>query len=103
MNLSNILLDIKKVRKELSLTQQQFADKINVPIGRVNAWEMRGSTPKVEDYNAIIKLLEINKIVLLNQEKTTMPTNLKSQIEEKRNLIKMKLKPSYVQRFASLH
>jgi len=47
-------LNIKQVRKDLNLTQQQFADKINVPIGRVNAWEMRGSTPKVQDYNTII-------------------------------------------------
>ena len=57
-------LNIKQVRKDLNLTQQQFADKISVPIGRVNAWEMRGSTPKVQDYNSIIKLLEENQIVL---------------------------------------
>jgi transcriptional regulator with XRE-family HTH domain len=55
-------LDIKKIRRDNNLTQQEFADMIDVPIGRVNSWEMRGNTPKVEDYLKIKQLLETKEI-----------------------------------------
>lgn len=46
-------INIKKLRKDLDLTQEEFADKVGIPRGRVNAWELRGSKPKTDDYNKI--------------------------------------------------
>ncbi|MFA9212954.1 MAG: helix-turn-helix domain-containing protein [Candidatus Methylacidiphilales bacterium] len=51
-------LNIKAIRKQNKLTQQEFADIINVPLPRVNAWEQRGSNPKIKDYKAIENFLK---------------------------------------------
>jgi transcriptional regulator with XRE-family HTH domain len=62
-------LDIKEFRKSKNLTQQAFADMIDVPIGRVNAWEQRGTKPKIDDWSKIKKVFENTTNVIINENK----------------------------------
>ncbi|HRO18517.1 MAG TPA: LexA family transcriptional regulator [Ferruginibacter sp.] len=54
-------IDVKKIRLELGLSQQELADRLDIPKGRINAWEQRGTTPKLEDYKKLTKLINENK------------------------------------------
>lgn len=45
---NNWLMDIKKVRKQYSLNQREFADIIGIPVGTIRNWEQGRST--IPDY-----------------------------------------------------
>lgn len=48
-------LDIKKIREDKGLSQQGMADLTGIPRGRINAWEQRGTIPKVTDLEILQK------------------------------------------------
>lgn len=52
-----MVIDSKKIREELHLSQQELANLTGIPKGRINAWEQRGTTPKVEDYKKLERFL----------------------------------------------
>lgn len=54
-------IDIKKMREELKLTQQELSVKTGIPKGRINAWEQRGSQPKTDDFITLKNFFEDNK------------------------------------------
>ena len=54
-------IDTKKIREEYNLSQQELADKTGIPKGRINAWERRGTIPKMEDYLKIKAFVDSNK------------------------------------------
>jgi transcriptional regulator with XRE-family HTH domain len=49
-------INIKEIRLQKGLSQQQMADLIDVPKDRLAKWEQRNVVPKVEDYEKIKKL-----------------------------------------------
>lgn len=51
-------LDVKKLREEFKLSQQELAEKTGIPKGRINAWEQRGTQPKLADYNVLVSFFE---------------------------------------------
>lgn len=51
--LNHKALNIKELRIEFNLTQQELSDATGIPKGRINAWEQRNSKPKVDDYNTL--------------------------------------------------
>lgn len=77
-------MDVKKLREEKGLSQQQLADLTGIPRGRINAWEQRGTTPKVAD-------MEILKTVFgetyVPSPSTTIPSS--SHIELLERMIKL--------------
>lgn len=48
--------DIKKIRKKLRLTQEQFAEKIGVAFSTVNRWEKNHFKPSKLALKEIVKL-----------------------------------------------
>lgn len=57
---------IKRLRKELKLTQQQFADKIKVKRNTVATYEMGRSVPSDSAIALICKTFHVNEDWLLN-------------------------------------
>jgi transcriptional regulator with XRE-family HTH domain len=53
-------INIKELRVQKGLSQQQMADLIGVPKDRLAKWEQRNIVPKVEDYEKI-KSLDMDK------------------------------------------
>ena len=53
-------LDIKALRKEKNLSQQELADILGVPRGRLNAWEQRGTIPKANDYQKLVDFFSLD-------------------------------------------
>lgn len=51
-------MDVKKLREETGLSQQELANETGIPKGRINAWEQRGNSPKVEDFNILEKFFK---------------------------------------------
>lgn len=68
--------DIKKLREEKGLSQQEIADKTGIPRGRINAWEQRGSMPKVKDLKILQDFFDGYKSVYVNKivDKTLAPS-----------------------------
>lgn len=56
MNFSD---NIKKIRKELNLTQDEFAAKLNLTRQAVGMWESGERTPKLDEIQRIAKALKI--------------------------------------------
>jgi transcriptional regulator with XRE-family HTH domain len=54
-------VNIKKLREELGFSQQELADKTGIPKGRINAWEQRGTKPKLDDFNKLQEFINENK------------------------------------------
>lgn len=55
-------IDIKKIRRKLRLTQEQFAEKIGVAFSTVNRWEKNHFRPSKLALKEIAKLSKgINK------------------------------------------
>ena len=52
--------DIKKIRKELLLTQAEFAEKLGVSFETVNRWENGKHAPTMKAKRKIKKLYECN-------------------------------------------
>lgn len=65
---------IKKLREAAGMTQEELAEKTGIPRGRINAWEQRGSIPKADDYEKVLKA-------------TSIDTNVSVVIKKRRPLI----------------
>lgn len=50
---------IKKIRKELGLTQNELASKLKVTRQALSMWESGERTPKLDDIISIVKILDI--------------------------------------------
>ncbi len=50
-------INVKELRLKKGITQEELAELTGIPRGRINGWEQRGTTPKLEDYRKIIKVL----------------------------------------------
>jgi len=72
------VLDIKKLRESLGISQQDLSDKTGIPKGRINAWEQRGSQPKTEDFLIIKQFFDENNS---SQPYTEKRRNLKNAKE----------------------
>lgn len=53
---------IKRVRKQLDLSQPKFAAKIGVTVGSISQWESNAYKPSYEHYKRIIDLAKENNI-----------------------------------------
>ncbi|MGB3112675.1 MAG: helix-turn-helix transcriptional regulator, partial [Candidatus Omnitrophota bacterium] len=51
--------NLRKIRKEKNLSQQELADKLRVSQSTVGMWESDKRTPKLEEINRIAKALKI--------------------------------------------
>lgn len=61
-------MNIKELRLLLGLSQQDLSDKTAIPRGRINAWEQRGTTPKLEDYRILVDFFNKNGINVTTQK-----------------------------------
>lgn len=93
-------MDVKKLREDMGLSQQELADLTGIPKGRINAWEQRGTTPKVDDFKKLELIFNENKSTHINRKPPQEPpsshiellermlTLLENQIKEKDETIK---------------
>ena len=51
---------IKKIRKDLSLSQEEFSDKIGISIDTIQKWEKGTLTPRISVAEKIANILEIS-------------------------------------------
>lgn len=52
---------IKALRKELKLTQQEFADAINIQRGAVASWEVKRTVPNTPSLSLICREFGVNR------------------------------------------
>ena len=52
---------IKELRKELKLTQQEFADTINIQRGAVASWEVKRTVPNTPSLSLICREFRVNR------------------------------------------
>ena len=64
-----IVLDIKALRKEKNMTQEQFAQKMGVSINAVSKWERGINFPDVSLFKKLCNELNISIEELINGEK----------------------------------
>ncbi len=55
--------DIKTLREKAGLTQAKLSALTGIPQGRIAKWETRGTSPKIEDYEKVIKAISSSTIV----------------------------------------
>ena len=72
---------IKKIRKDLSLTQEEFSDKIGISIDTIQKWEKGTSTPRISVAEKVASALEVSLGYLLGindklSEKQTSSENM---------------------------
>ncbi|NQT23450.1 MAG: response regulator [Candidatus Omnitrophica bacterium] len=60
--------NLKKVRREKSLSQQQLADKLGVAQSTIGMWEAGARTPKLEELNRLATALKITIGRLIGQK-----------------------------------
>ena len=80
--------NIKKLRKNHSLTQEQFAETLGVTVGAVYKWEAGLSTPEIKLIVEIADLFEVSIDALLGYEQQkdnidTLIENMKQYMLEK--------------------
>jgi transcriptional regulator with XRE-family HTH domain len=56
--LATEIKNIKHLREAAGLTQDELSVKSGIPRGRINAWEQRGTVPKADDYEKIVKVVQ---------------------------------------------
>jgi transcriptional regulator with XRE-family HTH domain len=66
--LSNIAKNIKRLRKEIDITQQELADKIHVSNSLVSHWEKGDREPKPQELIALAKFFGCTTDELFNDE-----------------------------------
>lgn len=65
MNLSD---NLKRIRKDNNLSQEQLADKLNVSRQSVSKWESGAAYPEMDKVLQICKMFNLNIDELLNQD-----------------------------------
>ena len=81
MNLSD---NLKKIRKEHNLSQEQLAESLGVSRQAVSKWESGGAYPEMDKVLQICKMFNVNIDDLLNQD----IKKVNSSKQEKNNINK---------------
>ena len=55
--------DIKKIRKELNLSQSKFGEKFGIPMRTIQEWESGRRTPPDYVLNLIIENIKLKKLL----------------------------------------
>ena len=55
--------DIKKIRKELNLSQSKFGEKFGIPMRTIQEWESGRRTPPDYVLNLIIENIKLQKLL----------------------------------------
>lgn len=55
-------MDIKSLRKKLSLSQDELAAEINIPRDRIAKWEQGKGNPKQPDYDVLKEYFKKHKV-----------------------------------------
>lgn len=71
MNQEKIGKFISQKRKEVNLTQEDLAEKLNISKNAVSKWERGLNLPNVSIMQELCEILNITIIELLNGEETT--------------------------------
>lgn len=79
---SKIANNIKKIRKEQGLSQEEFADKLGVSRQSVSKWESGGAYPEMDKVLQICEIFNLNVDELLNQDITDV-----NEIKESKNRV----------------
>lgn len=79
--MSNFAKNIRKLRKELDITQQELADKIHVSNSLVSHWEKGDREPNTEDVIALAKFFGCSTDELLNGE------SIKANLSKTRQIV----------------
>lgn len=79
---SNFADNLKKIRKENNLSQEQLADKLGVSRQSVSKWESSAAYPEMDKVLQLCKMFNLNVDELLNQ-------NIKELKEEKESVNKV--------------
>ena len=72
--------NLKKIRNEKNLSQQEFARKLNVAQSTIAMWEARQRTPKLGELNRLARILNITINRLLGQPKDRKLEIVKNEI-----------------------
>ena len=72
--------NLKRIRKENNLSQEQLADKLGVSRQAVSKWESEQAYPEMEKMVAICKMFNLNIDELLNQDVREVNENKQSKI-----------------------
>jgi CheY-like chemotaxis protein/DNA-binding XRE family transcriptional regulator len=72
--------NLKKIRNEKNLSQQEFARKLNVAQSTIAMWEARQRTPKLGELNRLARILNITVNRLLGQSKDRKLEIVKNEI-----------------------
>ncbi|MDR6564629.1 MULTISPECIES: helix-turn-helix domain-containing protein [unclassified Arcicella] len=85
-------MNIKELRIQFGLSQQELAEKVGIPRGRINGWEQRGSKPKVDDHKKLEDFfihLSKQKLTDIQKEEAEIIGNLEGLLESE-NVYKTK-------------
>lgn len=77
-------MDVRKLREEKGLSQQQLSELTGIPRGRINAWEQRGTMPKVADLETLKEFFNET-----NVPNSPEPISTSSHIEMLERVIKL--------------
>lgn len=76
---SNFANNLKKIRKENNLSQEQLADQLGVSRQSVSKWEQSQSYPEMDKVFQICKIFNLNIDELLNQDIKEVKANKESK------------------------
>ena len=74
--------NLKRIRKENGLSQEQFAEKLGVSRQAVSKWESGQSYPEMDKVLSICKMFNYNIDELLNENIKEVAENKKSNIKK---------------------
>ena len=72
--------NLKQVRKEQSLSQQELAIKLNVAQSTVSMWEAGRRTPKLQELNHVARVLKITVARLIKAKKEKKVEIIKNEV-----------------------
>ena len=75
----NLADNLKKIRKDNNLSQEQFAEKLNVSRQSVSKWESGQSYPEMDKVIQICNLFNLNINELINENITEINEKKESQ------------------------
>lgn len=52
--------DVKTLRENAGLTQAKLSEMTGIPQSRIAKWEVRGTSPRVEDYEKVLKAIGLS-------------------------------------------
>ena len=81
MSLERVVIDnIKRIRKEKGITQEQLAEACNTATSYIGLMEIYKNVPKISTVERIAAALGVNPVVLFQQP--TLPDNIENIIDD---------------------